>query len=123
MYREVFLKTSFFFLIVQSMLKQLMERLNVLYVKRYVALSTDGTFKTLREMVVSGVCGERWTRSRTVVIYLLEFLLEFFEEFYIHSMYSNLFIYSKHFFVSKIVLENNERLKIIEICFRFKRLK
>lgn len=31
------------------------------YVKRYVALSTDGTFKTLREMVV---CGERDGRGR-----------------------------------------------------------
>lgn len=79
-----FLKTFSFFLFLfycsSNVLKQLMERLNVL--RETICCSFDGwNFQNSERN--GSVWRERWTRSRTVVIYLLEFPLEFFEEFYI----------------------------------------
>lgn len=81
---DFFLKTSSFFLFLfyysSNVLKQLMERLNVL--RETICCSFDGwNFQNSERN--GSVWRERWTRSRTVVIYLLEFPLEFFEEFYI----------------------------------------
>lgn len=116
---DFFLKTFSFFLFLfycsSNVLKQLMERLNVL--RETICCSFDGwNFQNSERN--GSVWRERWTRSRTVVIYLLEFPLEFFEEFYILHIFEFirlLILYldgiesPKHFFFLKI-LKNNERL-------------
>lgn len=99
-----------------------MERLNVL--RETICCSFDGwNFQNSERN--GSVWRERWTRSRTVVIYLLEFPLEFFEEFYI----LHIRIYSIINFISRwdrkpkafLRFENpKKQWTVIEICFRFK---